>query len=222
MDMPWVTVGTVMGVCRHGRNRLDQSEDAQSARAAARGNPHARDALRRVHRRVRATARGRFSAYAREARDVAAGVCPAQSHPDVRIARGACRGRTSPRPHHGPVLLEQPLGAGALPARAFGRDGSIEGVWRGLPRGAQVDPRRAGNQASAAALGQCPLYVHGAHRSPTKRRRFADHSRAAVSYADSRSISTREDTMSPQLSGPWHVSSRMAALGSQPLAHSRV
>jgi hypothetical protein len=28
---------------------------------------------------------------------------------------------------------------------------------------------------------QCPLYVHGAHRSPTKRRPFADHSGAVLS-----------------------------------------
>ena len=68
------------------------------------------------------------------------------------------------------------------------------------------------SQRPRHALTAVLSHVCDAHRSPTKRRHFPDHSRAAVSYADSRSISTREDTMSLQLSGSWQ--SRAASLRS--------
>ena len=154
MDMPWMTLGTLIGV------------SATVAIASINQKTINQRELLREEIRARETAYGEFidecarllvDAFQHSLEKPETSLdwlCSAQSNSTVRIAPRAGRGRTSARSHHRPVLLHQSLAAGTLSARAFGTHGSIEGVWRGLSSGAPVATGRAGNQTSAAALAR--------------------------------------------------------------------
>ena len=160
MDMPWVTVGTVMGVCGDGRNRLDQSEDAQSsASCCARRSARARRSTASSSASARDCSWMRFQhtlekpepllpAYALLNR-----IRMCASH-EVLAAAERLLGRITDQ-YFSSNLSAQELYQLARSAN----DGSIDRVRRGLSRRAQLDPCSSGNQASAAALAAVLLHA---------------------------------------------------------------
>src|ERR1022692_3715681 len=93
----------------------------------------------------------RIHAYARQARHLVASVRADQSHTAFRLPAGSRGSRTLAKAHHGAILLAQPDARGNARTHPFGKRRSAQVVWRGLPTGAQIDPRAG--VATARARG---------------------------------------------------------------------